>query len=48
MLRQHGLRVTGQGHDDAIDAKVVTTRDLVGPGTCEPGAAPRWNRSSVT
>ena len=30
-LRQHGLRVTGQGHNDVIDAKVVTTRDLVGP-----------------
>ena len=31
MLGQHGLRVTGQGHDDVIDAKVVTVRDLVGP-----------------
>lgn len=31
MLRQRGLRVTGQGYDDVIDAKVVTTRDLVGP-----------------
>jgi 2-dehydropantoate 2-reductase len=30
-VRQHGLRVTGQGHDDVIDAKVVTTQDLVGP-----------------
>ncbi len=30
-LRQHGLRVTGPGHDDVIDAKVVTTRDLAGP-----------------
>ena len=30
-LRQHGLRVTGQGHDDVIDAKVVTARDLAGP-----------------
>ena len=30
-LRQHGLRVTGQGHDDLIDAKVVTSRDLAGP-----------------
>jgi 2-dehydropantoate 2-reductase len=30
-LRQHGLRVTGQGHDDLIDAKVVTSRDLAAP-----------------
>ena len=30
-LRQHGLRVTGQGHDDLMDAKVVTSRDLGGP-----------------
>ena len=30
-LRQHGLRVTGQGHDDLIDAKVVTSRDLADP-----------------
>lgn len=31
MLRQRGLRVTGQGYDDVIDAKVITTRDVVGP-----------------
>jgi 2-dehydropantoate 2-reductase len=30
-LRQHGLRVTGPGHDDVIDAKVVTTQDLANP-----------------
>ena len=30
-LRQRGLRVTGQGHDDLIDAKVVTSRDLAAP-----------------
>ena len=29
-LRQHGLRVTGQGHDDLVDAKVATSRDLAG------------------
>ncbi len=30
-LRQHGLRVTGQGHDDLVDAKVATSQDLAGP-----------------
>ncbi len=30
-LRQRGLRVTGQDHDDLIDAKVVTSRDLAAP-----------------
>ncbi len=31
VLRQHGLRVTGPGHDDVIDAKVATTQDLADP-----------------
>ena len=30
-LRQQGLRVTGPGRDDIIDAKVVTAGDLAGP-----------------